>query len=244
VAAIAGCVRLARRTRKLQYPLAAAGIAALLLIWHFTPDQRFVFPLYPFLAAGLWTELANVCRTLRVSWSKPTLADRCAAALVGGLISVLALFVIFTHVYGVARFLPDLFDAYRSDLDARRPAYEWIERNTPRDASVFAYDDPLVYLYAGRKSCSLPIPPKLYYHGDEAAIDKLVDSTPDFARRYDLTYALITPGDFYRDLHARGATRLAKAVTQSHNFQPLFTTPGASVYRSSAIASATLRTAP
>jgi hypothetical protein len=44
VAAIAGCVRLASRQRALQYALAALGMSAILLVWHFPPDQRFVFP--------------------------------------------------------------------------------------------------------------------------------------------------------------------------------------------------------
>ena len=147
--AIAGCVRLAKRSRKLQFPLAAAGIAAMLLVWHYVPDQRFVFPLYPLLAAGLWTELANIAKALRVSWNKPAFGDRCAAVIGGGLIGALAMFIAFTTAFGLARFLPNLFDAYRSDLEARRPAYDWIARNAPRDAAVFAYDDPLVYLYTG-----------------------------------------------------------------------------------------------
>ena len=53
IAAIAGCVRLAMRKRALQYPLAALGMSAILLVWHFPPDQRFVFPLYPLLLMGL-----------------------------------------------------------------------------------------------------------------------------------------------------------------------------------------------
>ena len=35
IAAIAGCVRLTMRKRELQYPLAALGISAILLVWHF-----------------------------------------------------------------------------------------------------------------------------------------------------------------------------------------------------------------
>ncbi len=230
VGAIAGCVRLARRTQKLQYPLAAAGIAALMLVWHYTPDQRFVFPLYPLLAAGLWTEVENLCRTLRVSWQKPAFSDRCAAAVGAGIVAALAMFVAFTTVFGLARFLPGLFDAYRSDLESRKPAYRWIAAHAPGQAAVFAYDDPVVYLYTGRKSCSLPVPPKFYYHDDQAGIDRLLDSIPDFARRYDLAYALITPADFYRDLHARGARRLLEAVESSREFHPVYTAPSASVY--------------
>src|ERR1700736_6167371 len=98
IAAIAGCVRLTRQTRKLQYPIAAAAFAALLLIWHFQPDQRFVFPLYPLLAAGLWTELRNVARVLVAAWSKPAISERVAA--VGGtvVLAAFAAFLAFTHI--------------------------------------------------------------------------------------------------------------------------------------------------
>ncbi len=227
IGAIAGCVRLARRTQQLQYPLAALGIAALMLVWHYTPDQRFVFPLYPLLLMGLWTELENLYRMLWFSWRKPAFADRAAAMAGAGLLAAFAAFVLFTTFFGLFRFLPGLFDAYREDLEARRPAYAWIERHTPRAARVFAYDDPLLYLYTGRKSLSLPIPPKLHYHDDQAGIDRLLDSIPDFASRHGAGYALITPADFYRDLHEHGALREAAAVRSAN---PVFTSPAALVY--------------
>ena len=198
-----------------------------MLVWHYTPDQRFVFPLYPLLLAGLWTELENLCRMLQTSWRKPAFADRAAAMAGAGVVAAFAAFVVFTTMFGLFRFLPGLFDAYRADLEARRPAYAWIARNTPGAASVFAYDDPLLYLYTGRKSLSLPIPPKLQYHDDQAGIDQLLDSIPDFANRHGASYALVTPGDFYRDLHAHGALREAAAVRTAN---PVFTSPAALVY--------------
>ncbi|HYL76064.1 MAG TPA: hypothetical protein VEU96_17775 [Bryobacteraceae bacterium] len=231
VAAIAGCVRLTRRTRQLQYPLAALGISALMLVWHFTPDQRFVFPLYPLLLAGLWTELANVCQALRVSWRKPAMADRGAALVGAGVLGAFALFIAGTTVFGLFQFLPALFETYRADFEARRPAYQWIARNSPPQAQVFAYDDPLLFLYTGRKSCGLPVPPKLQYHQDEAGIDRLLSSIPNFAREHQLGYLLLTQGDFYRDLHERGARVLDNAVTGSSAFQKLYGNPSAAVYR-------------
>jgi hypothetical protein len=230
VAAVAGCVRLARRTQKLQYPLAALGLSVLLLVWHFKPDQRFVFPLYPILAAGLWTELSNAVRALQTAWIKPAFAERFAAWAGAGVLALFTAFVIFTTGFALFRFLPNLFDAYRADLEAHRPAYDWITRNVPEQASVFAYDDPILFLYTGRKSCSLPIPPTLYYHNDMAGIDQLLDSTPDFARKYGLEYVFLTGGDFYRDLHARGAERLIRVVESSSDFQQLYSTPGAAIY--------------
>jgi hypothetical protein len=227
VGAIVGAVRLARRTRQLQYPLAAVGISALMLVWHYTPDQRFVFPLYPLLLAGLWTELENVWRMLGLSWRKPAFADRAAALAGAVLIATLAAFAVFNTAVALSRFLPGLFDAYRADLEARRPAYAWIAAHTPAGAGIYAYDDPLLYLYTGRKSVGLPIPPKLQYHDDQAGIDRLLDSIPDFANRYGLTYALTTPGDFYRDLHERGARRELDALGGA---RAVFSSPGARIY--------------
>jgi len=231
VAAIAGCVRLTRRTRELQFPMAALGISSLMLVWHFTPDQRFVFPLYPLLLAGLWTELANVWQALRLSWKKPSAADRGAAWAGASLLAGFALFVACTTAFGLFLFLPALFQAYRTDLDAHLPAYQWIAHNAPPQARVFAYDDPLLYLYTGRKSCSLPVPPKFQYHQDEAGIDRLLSSIPAFAREYQLGYLLLANDDFYRDLHERGARVLDNAVESNSAFQKLYNSPTATVYR-------------
>ncbi len=230
VAAIAGCVRLARRTRKLQYPIAACGFTIALLVWHYTPDQRFVFPLYPLLLAGLWTELENVWKALMASWRKPALADRMAAAVGAGVLASFALFIAFTTFYGLFGFLPGLFANYRADFAARRPAYDWLARNAPAQANVFAYDDPLLYLYSGRKSCNLPIPPKLYYHDDQAGIEKLLVSIPAFAREQRLGYVLIAPDDFYRDLHERGRG-LRQTVESSSLFEQVYKSGAVAVYR-------------
>ena len=231
IAAIAGCVRLARRTGKLQFPVAAIGFCLLLLVWHYVPDQRFVFPLYPLLLAGLWTEIRNITKALRISWAKPAIAERAVAGVAGAALAGFCLFVAFSTISGDLVFLPRLFASYRADLEYRLPAYGWIANHAPADANVFAYDDPLVYLYTGRKSCGLPIPPKLYLHNDDAGIERLLYSIPDFARENRLDYVLLTRDDFYRDLHAPGAEHLAKAVETNAAFRPLYRTSSTAVYR-------------
>jgi hypothetical protein len=231
IAAIAGCARLARRTGKVQFPVAAIGFCLLLLVWHYQPDQRFVFPLYPLLLAGLWTEIRNISKALQVSWAKPAVADRIAAGVAGAALTGFCMFVIFTTISGDLVFLPRLFASYRADLEKRRPAYEWIANHAPAEANVFAYDDPLVYLYTGRKSCGLPIPPKLYLHNDDAGIERLLYSIPDFARQNRLDYLLLTHDDFYRDLHSPGAEHLARAVETNSLFRRLYQTGAATVYR-------------
>jgi hypothetical protein len=231
VAAIAGCFRFARQTRKLQYVITALGYSLSLLVWHYTPDQRLIFPIYPMLLAGLWTELLNVYGALQRSWRRPAFGDRAAALAVGGLLAAFLLFVGFTTTYGLSRFLPDLFRNYRSDFAARRPVYQWIAQNSPRDANVFAYDDPLLYLYAGRKSCGLPIPSKFFYRHDDAGVEKLLRSLPDFAGEHQLEYLVLARDDFYRDLHERGVQRLKQVADSNSAFEPVYRTPDVVVYR-------------
>lgn len=230
VAAIAGCVRLTKRTRAYQYPLAALGISALLLVWHFPPDQRFVFPLYPLLLMGFATEVRNVCQAVQINWSKPVFADRFAAAGIGALVATIAAVAVFCNIFALTRFFPDLFASYAADLAARRHAYEWIDDNVPSDANVYAYRDPLVFLYTGRRACSLPIPPKFYYHNDDSAIERMMASTADFARQQRLGYLLLTSEDYYRDLRAQGTNGLVRAM-QSGAFQKVYQRRGAAVYK-------------
>lgn len=230
IAAIAGCVRLATRTRALQYPLAALGMSAILLVWHFPPDQRFVFPLYPLLLMGLATEVRNICGVLRLTWAKPAFADRFVAAGFGALLAGLAAFAIFCTVFGLSRLIPDLFASYRADFSARERAYEWIDRNVPRDANVYAYQDPVMFLYTGHRAVHIPIPPKFLYHSDDSSIDKLMGSMADFARGYQLDYLLLTPDDYYRDLDAKGTHGLTEAM-RSSAFQQLYGASQVAVYK-------------
>jgi hypothetical protein len=231
VAAIAGTVRLARRSGQLQYPLAALGFAALLLIWHYRPDPRLVFPLYPLLAAGLWTELANLARALGQAWKKGGRGNRIAAAVGASALAALALFMVFTTAFGLGSLFPRLFASYRDDLAVRRPAYQWLAAHARPDAQVFAYDDPVLFLYTRRKSCGMPIPPKLYYHNDDAGIERLLLSINGFARENRLDYVLLTSGDFYRDLHENGTRRLAQAVANDAAFREVYHTSAVSIFQ-------------
>jgi hypothetical protein len=92
-AAIAGVVRLTRRIGLSQYALAALGITALLLIWHYPPDRRFIFPLYPLLAAGLWLELRNFAGALRRAWNQRVVGQRIAAGVGAAALAGLAAFI-------------------------------------------------------------------------------------------------------------------------------------------------------
>ena len=153
------------------------------------------------------------------------------AGAAGVVLAAFTGFVIFTSVYGDLVFLPRLLASYRAEFDRRRPAYEWIAKHAAPNANVFAYDDSLLYLYTSRKACGMPIPPKLYFHDDDAGIDRLLASIPAFASENRLDYVLLSRDDFYRDLHTPGAAHLARAVESNPLFHPLYRTPSIAIYK-------------
>ncbi|HEX5227861.1 MAG TPA: glycosyltransferase family 39 protein, partial [Bryobacteraceae bacterium] len=234
IAAIAGAVRLTLRRRRLQYPLAALGMTAILLVWHFPPDQRFVFPLYPLLLVGLATEVRNLCAALATAWKKQALGDRIAVGGFATLVGAVAMFAVFCTAYGLGRMIPDLFATYRADFDAREQAYQWISRNVPQGANVYAYEDPMLFLYTGHKSSRLPIPPKYLYHGDDQSIEKLMGGMAGFAREHRLDYLLLTPDDYHRDLNAKGTEGLARAMG-SADFDRLYSADRVAIYKLSGV---------
>ena len=56
--------------------------------------------------------------------------------------------------------------AERSELAAHQAAYRWFRTSTPLDATSYAYDDPLFYLYTGRRGLGLTMPYGRIYHSD------------------------------------------------------------------------------
>ena len=229
VAAIVGTVRLVRRTGRVQYPAAALGIAALLLAHMFTADERLSLPLYPLVLMGFWTEIKNFCRALRTTWIRRRLSDRLAAGGAGAGLAVVTLSVAAAYFMGDAVFLPNLYRTCERDLQTRQPAYQWIRSHAPPDATFYAYDDPDLYLYTGRRTLGLPMPPSRVYSGqDEREADRFVAAVPRQACGRGLDFLLITGSDFYRE---RRAGRLAVVAARDPALRKEFEAGSVAVYR-------------
>ncbi len=229
VAAIAGTVRLMRRTRRLQYPVAAAGFALLLLVYFYPTDERILLPVYPLVLMGFWTEATNFCSVVRRSWRKPVMTDRIGAVVAGTAVAALTGFVIVSYVLGNIDSLPKLHAACRSQRTAREPIYAWIRSHTPPAATVYAYDDALLYLYTGHTAMGLPIPPSRFYQGvAETQASLFALSVPQNAREHHLDYLMLTDEDFYRE----GVPEPAwKAAARDPMLHQEFATAHAAVYR-------------
>jgi hypothetical protein len=229
-AAVAGTVRLARRHGWKAYHLFAAPYTAVLLVWDFTPDQRFLVPLLPLALAGLGCELGNLAGALRVAWSGGR-ANRAAAAGVCALLGAGLLFAgrRTANAFGTA--LPEFMSRHRTASAAALPVCRWIGANLPPDAKLLAYYDVLVYLHTGRRASRFVIPSGVFYREDRAALEAACRSATALAGAQGLTYALLTPGD--PDIEIAGESRPAgeRLLAANPAWRAIHREEGGAVYR-------------
>jgi hypothetical protein len=194
---IAGTVRFARRAGMTPYHWFALGYTAILLVWHFPPNNRFLLPLFPLLA-GLATELANLARVIRNEWPRGPANKVVVAAISAGLAGILYIAIVW-NIRALGQEIPGIIAQHRTVLASNRQAFAWIAQHVPA-GSFYAYDDPVFYLYTGHHAASLPVAPLPFYREDREGILRPFRAMPAFAREQHLDYALFTAADFHRDL--------------------------------------------
>src|SRR5579864_3387421 len=179
IGAIIGTVRLARRVIT-SYHWFAAVYTAILLVWHFPPNERFMLPVFPLLLAGLATEMTHLVEALKKAW-QTSAANRAVAAAVATGLAALACLGVVMNADAVFRQFPGIIDQHRAVLASNRAAFAWIPHNVPGGA-FYAYDDPVFFLYTGRHAASLPVAPMPFYREDREAILRPFREMPAFAR--------------------------------------------------------------
>ncbi len=196
-ASIAGAVRLALARRSLQYASFSAAAIALLLVWHYPPNERLLLPVFPLLLAGFWTEVSRFCALLRSAWIRGGAERAVALAASGGLALVVcsAAAVTFRTNYAT---LPGILDQNRRLVRDNLEAYRWIEGNVPEAATVLAYRDPVLYLYTGRRAYRLPPAPMPFYRQDREGILRPFRTLSDLAKSNPYDFVLQTAADLRR----------------------------------------------
>jgi len=139
---VVGAVRLARRA-----PVTALYLAAYLavvMIWPFEPT-RFVWALLPLFAAMLALGIGFVVRW-RPSTSAMWLGRVAALAVAALLVAGFGLYNVNGARYGWRDAVPAVTTARAT------PVVEWVRTNTKPTDVIAMEDDPLIYLYTGRKA--------------------------------------------------------------------------------------------
>ncbi len=227
IVVIAGAVRFTRLHGMTAYHWFALMYTAILLVWHFPPNNRFLLPLFPLLLAGLATELSNLAGVVRRAWPRGTSNRILSSAIAAGLAGIVCLGAV-SNFRAVFRDIPGIISQHRTVLASNCAAFAWIAQHAPA-GNFYAYDDPAFYLYTGRHAVSLPVAPRPFYREDREAVLRPFRAMPVFAREQHIGYFLFTAADFHRDLPDAERAEVRRILANDPDLTPLYRSPLSSV---------------
>jgi hypothetical protein len=230
IAAASGIRRMVARCGQAHFAMFSLASFLMFVPWNWPPNERYLLPLWPAIATGFYLELRHFFELCRMNLAG-SLAHRVFAAALILVGAVVCAAIPYRNIRGVLVDLPDVLENYRVISQARQPGYSWIRENTPAKGQVLTYDDPLMYLYTGRSGYAMPILHWITYDGTPERSDAYFKTSADFMQEHQLTYALITAGDFRRDLQADGQRAMIAALHDQRLFEEEFTSPGAGVFK-------------
>ncbi len=230
-AMIAGVVRLVRRGAFTQYAAFGVVSLAVLLVWHFPPNERFVLPLFPLLAAGLVTELQHLGKMLRSAFSHRDASQRAMAAIFAAIALIVFGSAAALQGYVTWVFLHESAQSKVPKLNDERAAYSWISANLPRDAAILSYDDPLLYLSTGHRGNYLPLLSRWWYAEDHASIIGAYRNVAEYCRSRGLSYMLFTTEDLSRETGEEDRQAVEKSIRANPRLKEVFRSGMATVYK-------------
>ena len=218
---IVGVYRLARdREQARAYAIYAALSSALLVVWHYPPTPRFLFPIFPLLLAGFSYQLARTLELVRMAYADPR--QRRAAVVFAAVLVLLILPVARMNWAFIFEIAPETLAGYRRLRTDNMAAARRIATELPAGAKLMAGNDVLLYLLTGRRAMCMMLPSSLWY---EERLDEMVErerQMPEVARRHGLDYFFVNraaKGDLSDDVHKR----VLQAFDASPELRPMFT---------------------
>jgi len=191
-AMILGCTRMVRQGFGRLYALFGGVSLAILLIWHYQPNQRFVLPLAPLLLAGFCFEMVYLAEVFRKAIADQSTARRLTAYSFAGCLVIVLTGGLVLEISMDVGVVPNLFRNDRANTLAFRSLYEWIANNLPADANILWQDDTALYLATGRHSVSFVVPPREFEAtGGDAGEASRYRNIAEYARQQRLDYVLL-----------------------------------------------------
>jgi hypothetical protein len=231
VAMISGCVRLFRRGIAAQYCFFAIVSSVMLIGWHFPPTERFVLPLYPLLLAGLLTELEHITAMLRSAFRHKDMGQRVVAAGMGAAVAAILIGALAVECFMSFGNLYDSAEQRRSKVTDMRAAYAWIAANVPDSSKVLSNDDPLLYLYSGRRGHWVPMGPRAWYANDHESTVATYRDLAAYCRRQGFEYFYSNTDDTSRWGGDAGQVEaVQQAIEKNPELKPVFASGFGTVY--------------
>ena len=229
---VSGMVRLYREGRMRAYIGYAILSSAILLVWHFPPNERFTLPLLPLCLAALFVETRHLRAMIRQVMAKPAKDQKIAGGLIAAVTVIAIIFSVSRHLESDFSVIPAGYEQGRLDLAEKREAYRWMDQHLPPEARVLAYDDPTLYLFTGRYSIHRVIPTSYWYREDQKATVQFFREIDRYAGEREFHYLYVNESDFRRDLAEEEKTAAMEALRQHPGLKPIFRTKNGVLYES------------
>jgi hypothetical protein len=192
VAMILGCVRMVRQGFGQLYALFGGASLAMLLMWHYQPNQRFILPLAPLLLAGFCFEMVEIAEWLRKTILHRGRGWRLAAYGFAGCFAIVLTGGLVLQISMDVGVVPNLFRNDRANARAYRSLYGWIANHLPADANILWQDDTALYLATGHHAVSFVVPPREFEAtGGNAGEVARYRKIAEYARQQHMEYVLL-----------------------------------------------------
>ncbi len=231
VAMLAGIVRLVRRGIALDYALFGVISLAILAVWHYPPNERFVLPLFPLLLLGLVTELEHLWEMLRKALHHKDASQRVVAVVFAAGMAAFFAAAIGLQAYMTFSMLNQVAAQERPKVAERRAAYRWMSENLPVGAKVLSNDDPLLYLSSGHRGNSILLMPRWWYADDQQSIINAYRNAAAYCQTRHLQYLYSTPDDLSRFTEGESIDQVLAAVRSDPHLRPVFTDAAGTLYQ-------------
>ena len=231
VAMLAGVIRLVRRGVAVDYALFALISMAILVVWHFPPNERFVLPLFPLLLMGLLSEVEHLWDLLRKALHHKDASQRAVAVVFAAGIVAFFAAAIGLQAYMTFGMLNQVAAQERPKVAERRAAYSWMSMNLPDGAKVLSNDDPLLYLSSGHRGNAMLLMPRWWYADDQKSIVDAYRNAAAYCQKRDLQYFYSTADDLGRFTDGAGIEQVLAAVRGDPHLRPVFTDSAGTLYQ-------------
>lgn len=228
VGTIVGVYRLAKdREQTRAYAIYGALFTLMLVVWHYPPDARFLFPIFPLLLAGFSYQVAMTVDLLRKAYVDPKQRVSTIA------IAPILLFVSWPILRNNYRFIFEIAPA--SQMDQRRiaednlPCAARIREELPGGARIMASNDPTMYLLTGLPSMRMTVPRALWY---EERFDEILQENtrmPQIARQFGMTHLYVNR-HFRGDLTEKQQRKFLDLLASDSSLQPALQCGAATLY--------------
>jgi hypothetical protein len=212
------------------YLVIAILTAAELLVWHFPPNLRLMYPLIPLFAAGLIWEGEHFASLIRAARGHRQRSQRAAAWVLSGMAASAILLAGWMQGYMLFRTLPDMVRDNERQLAEQTAVYDWINQHVDPSAAIMA-SNPALYLYTGRQTAAQILMPIDWYRDDKGSVMAAYRDLAAYAAANRLAYLYIRDSEYGKMLGPEQAEEARRAVETNPSLRLVFRTHDATVFQ-------------